>query len=73
MDEIKNLRTKIEDVIFKNPPGKHGGPGSTTAHNEILDLIDNSKNYDEFKNKLVDWAEDRLEGGKDALPNGFFN
>lgn len=72
MNEIKSLRTEIENVIFKNPPGYHGGPGSTKAHNEILDLIDNSKNYIEFKGKLIKWSETRLEGGKDSLPNGFF-
>ena len=53
MNEIKRLRTKVDDVIFKNPPGKHGGFGSIKAHNEILDLIDNSFDYITFKNKLI--------------------
>ena len=70
MEEIKLLRTKIEDVIFKNPPGYHGGPGSTKAHNEILDLIDRSNSYDEFKIKLIKWSENRLEGGSSSLPKG---
>jgi hypothetical protein len=71
MDEIKRLRTKIDDVIFKNPPGNHGGLGSTKAHNEILDIIDNSTSYDQFKNSLKQWADHRLEGGSASLPNGF--
>lgn len=72
MSEIKELRTRIEDVIFKNPPGYHGGPGSTKAHNEILELIDDSKNYEEFKSRLINWSENRLKNGKNDLPNGFF-
>lgn len=72
MDEIKKMRTKIDDVIFKNPPGKHGGPGSTKAHNEILDIIDNSNSYDNFKDELIKWADNRLEGGSGSLPSGFF-
>lgn len=70
MKEIKALRTGIDDVVFKNPPGWHGGTGSTKAHNEILKLIDSSKNYKEFKKKLRDWADNRLEGGKEKLPKG---
>ncbi len=73
MDEIKSLRTKIDDVIFKNPPGVHGGQGSTKAHNEILDLIDSSNSYNEFEKKLIKWANNRLEGGSKNLPEGFFN
>lgn len=72
MDDIKKLRTKVDDVIFKNPPGIHGGPGSTRAHNEILDLIDSSNSYAEFKEKLISWSEKRLEGGSKKLPSGFF-
>ena len=72
MDEIKYLRTKIDKVIFKNPPGWHGGPGSTKAHNEILELIDGSNNYSDFKKKLINWADNRLKGGKQDLPQGFF-
>ncbi|KQS93006.1 hypothetical protein [Chryseobacterium sp. Leaf394] len=73
MVEIKNLRTKIEHVIFKNPPGVHGGLGSTTAHNEILELIDSSKDFKSFKKKLINWSNRRLEGGAESLPKGFFD
>ncbi|AXO80727.1 hypothetical protein DZC78_10135 [Olleya aquimaris] len=59
-------------MCFKNPPGKHGGFGSTRAHNEILDLIDTSKNFNQFKKKLIIWSENRLEGGSKSLPKGFF-
>jgi hypothetical protein len=69
--QIRTLRTKISEVIFKNPPGLHGGKGSTKAHNEILKLIDESKDYDEFIEKLVIWSEKRLEGGSQKLPKGF--
>ncbi len=72
VDEIKRIRTKIEKVIFDNPPGFHGGPGSTKAHNEILDLIDSSKSYNEFRDKLIIWADKRLKGGKNSLPKAIF-
>lgn len=72
-NEIRTLRTKISDVIFKNPPGRHGGKGSTKAHNEILKLIDESNNYQEFVENLVNWSNKRLEGGSKKLPKGFFN
>src|SRR5690606_10394477 len=51
-EEIANDRTPIGDVLFVNPPGRHGGPGSTTAHNEILDIIDSSGSKDEFRRRL---------------------
>ena len=52
MDSIKDLRTKITNVEFKNPYGIHGGVGSTTAHNEIKIIIDSSSNFDDYVNKL---------------------
>ncbi|WP_113673562.1 RHS repeat-associated core domain-containing protein [Vallitalea guaymasensis] len=69
-EQIKELRTAISDVKFVNPPGVHGGLGSTKAHNEILEIIDNASDYDSFKKGLREWANNRLEGGVNALPEG---
>ncbi|GCD81246.1 hypothetical protein PTHTG4_03080 [Parageobacillus thermoglucosidasius] len=48
-EQIKELRTAIEDVKFVNPKGVHGGKGSTRAHNELLEIIDSSPDYATFK------------------------
>ena len=53
-----------------NPQGYHGGPGSTTAHNEILNIIDSSPDFVTFKTRLQQWANVRLKGGAGALPTG---
>jgi hypothetical protein len=70
-NQIKELRTSIDDVIFTNPSGKHGGLGSTKAHNEILKIIDGSKDFIDFKKQLLTWADKRLQGGSKKLPKGF--
>ncbi|WP_172979363.1 RHS repeat-associated core domain-containing protein [Pseudomonas kitaguniensis] len=72
-EQIYELRTAISNVKFVNPSGHHGGKGSTKAHNEILKVIDNSKDYSEFRKGLNEWAGRRLEGGSDALPSGLKN
>ena len=64
MNDIKEMRTLTKDVKFVNPPGVHGGEGSTVAHNQILRIIDTSKDYETFVKRLNNWAEDRLESGK---------
>ncbi|RUQ32877.1 hypothetical protein ELQ35_01845 [Peribacillus cavernae] len=69
-NQIRDLRTAINDVEFVNPPGKHGGLGSTAAHNELLGIIDSSKDYDMFVRRINNWAYYRLNGGIDALPVG---
>jgi hypothetical protein len=69
-EQIADMRTIIKDVKFINPIGRHGGKGSTAAHNEILDIIDTSSNYEVFKRRLQNWASYRLDGGTDALPIG---
>ena len=38
-EQIRELRTAINEVEFVNPTGKHGGLGSTAAHNELLKII----------------------------------
>jgi hypothetical protein len=69
-EQIAEMRTLISETKFVNPKGKHGGKGSTTAHNELLDIIDSSTDYDMFKRRLQNWANYRFDGGVDALPNG---
>ncbi|PGW29793.1 hypothetical protein COE04_29900 [Bacillus cereus] len=41
-----------EKIHFVNPIGKHGDIGSTTAHNELLKIIDSSLDYSTFKRRL---------------------
>ncbi|MFC6648538.1 hypothetical protein [Paenibacillus rhizoplanae] len=69
-EQIAEMRTLISNTKFVNPKGKHGGKGSTTAHNELLDIIDSSTDYGMFKRRLQNWANYRFDGGADALPNG---
>ncbi|MBC6121690.1 pre-toxin TG domain-containing protein, partial [Listeria seeligeri] len=69
-EQIRELRTAISDVKFVNPSGVHGGFGSTTAHNELLAIIDSSTDYQTFLRRLNNWANYRLEGGISSLPVG---
>uniref|UniRef100_UPI003736D0CE hypothetical protein n=1 Tax=Metabacillus halosaccharovorans TaxID=930124 RepID=UPI003736D0CE len=69
-EDIKDLRTAISDVKFVNPNGVHGGLGSTKAHNELLAIIDTSKDYNTFVRRLNNWANYRLDGGISSLPEG---
>ncbi|WZY01843.1 pre-toxin TG domain-containing protein [Bacillus sp. FSL W7-1360] len=68
--QIREMRTLISETKFINPPGKHGGKGSTKAHNELLAIIDTSTDYNMFKRRLQNWADYRFEGGSKALPKG---
>jgi len=68
--QIGELRSAVSDVHFVNPGGRHGGLGSTTAHNELLGIIDSSADYNMFVRRLQNWANYRLEGGVNALPAG---
>lgn len=70
MDDIKGLRTLTSEVEFRNPSGIHGGKGSTTAHNQIIRIIDTSSSYEEFVTRLNNWANDRLVNGVQGLPEG---
>ncbi|WP_162848531.1 pre-toxin TG domain-containing protein [Paenibacillus nanensis] len=69
-EQIAEMRTLISETKFVNPAGKHGGKGSTKAHNELLEIIDSSTDYDMFRRRLQNWANYRFEGGVDALPDG---
>ena len=70
MDDIKSFTTPTKDVEFINPLGFHGGTGSTTAHNQILRLINEATSYEEFVYMLNEWAVDRLPNGVIDLPEG---
>lgn len=70
MDDIKSFTTPTANLEFANPWGIHGGLGSTTAHNQILKIIDNASSYDEFVRVLNEWAKNRLPNGILDLPNG---
>jgi len=63
MKDIKEVRTLTKNVEFVNPPGRHGGRGSTKAHNEILKVIDSSSNYESLIKNLNEWAEIRMKNG----------
>jgi hypothetical protein len=69
-EQIVDLRTAIKDLKFINPTGRHGGRGSTTAHNELLEIIDTSLDYETFLRRLHNWATYRLPNGVDGLPSG---
>ncbi|MFV0379205.1 MAG: hypothetical protein ACK5KQ_00040 [Anaerorhabdus sp.] len=70
MDDVKSLTSPTSTLKFANPWGIHGGFGSTTAHNEILGLIDSATSYDEYIYMLNEWAMDRLLNGILDLPEG---
>jgi hypothetical protein len=67
-NQIRDLRTAIDEVEFVNPTGKHGGLGSTKAHNELLEIIDTSDDYNTFVRRLNNWSNYRLKGGTGSLP-----
>ena len=69
-EQIHELRSNISDVKYVDPYGAHGKEGSTTAHNEILKIIDSSSDFIFFKKSLQKWAERRLENGIQGLPEG---
>lgn len=69
-EQIKDLRSLTTDVKFVKPKGAHGSRGSTTAHNELLKIIDSSTDYNTFIRRLNNWANYRLDGGIDSLPKG---
>jgi hypothetical protein len=66
--DIANLRVLKERVWFKNPTGRHSATGSTAWHNELIQVVDDSSSFADFKRHLNTWADRRLDGGRDALP-----
>lgn len=52
--------------------GAHTGTSAGSyAHMELDQLYMQSENYEEYVEKVRDWADEHLEGGADALP-GYF-
>ena len=70
MSDIKALRTLTSETGGINPDWVHGGIGSTTAHNELLNIIDNSLDRADFTRQLNNWANYRLTNGVNDLPPG---
>lgn len=68
--DIRELRTPTSQVKFVKPKGRHGGKGSTAAHNQLLDIIDSSPSYFAYQLELNVWADKRLDGGRNSLPPG---
>lgn len=69
-EQIWEWRTPTNITGGINPKWKHGGIGSTRAHNEILGIIDSSTNFSDFKRRLNNWANYRLKNGIQDLPEG---
>lgn len=70
-EQIWSMRNRTRDVKFSDPQGgSHGHDGSGTFHNELMRIIDTSNSFEEFRTKLQDLANRRLEGGAAALPEG---
>ena len=74
MEEIKELRTLTDDVNFLNPDGAHHcSSGGKIAHNEIFELVDKAKDYNDFKRSLAMWADRKLKGGRNMLPKNLLD
>lgn len=48
-------------------PGKHGGHGSGSFHNELKDVIDSSKSLEEFNLRVIE-LRDRWKIDPSLLP-----
>src|SRR5690606_8220098 len=57
MAEIQRFRTKTTELKWISPidgkPGGHGGYASSTFHNELKQVIDNSKSLDDFNSGII--------------------
>ncbi|MCB1036658.1 MAG: immunity 22 family protein [Acidobacteria bacterium] len=69
-EDYTALRTPVDEVEFTNPDGRHGGPGSARAHLELISLMASSRNLAAYRKSLNRWADHRLPGGRQALPEG---
>ncbi|MEQ9027228.1 MAG: RHS repeat-associated core domain-containing protein [Aggregatilineales bacterium] len=69
VEQIWELRTRTEDVRF-NFEGRILGHSSTKAHIEIFRIVDAAPDYATYVRNLQDWADMRLLGGANTLPEG---
>ncbi|WP_425357931.1 DUF637 domain-containing protein [Pseudomonas asplenii] len=71
MEEIQRFRTKTTELEWISPidgkPGGHGGYASSTFHNELKAIIDNSKSLDEFNSGVLS-LRDRWKIDPKLLP-----
>jgi hypothetical protein len=65
---MRKCTTPTKDIQGVNPDWVHGGEGSTSAHNELIDIILACKSFDEFKERLNSWSDKRLKNGRKDLP-----
>ncbi|MDI6529504.1 hypothetical protein QMA71_28575, partial [Pseudomonas otitidis] len=72
MDEIQRFRTKTTELKWISPvdgkPGGHGSHASSTFHNELKAVIDNSKSLDEFNLGIIS-LRDRWKIDPKLLPS----
>jgi RHS repeat-associated protein len=74
MSSIHELRTPTRATSFVDSAtgiiGGHGLEGSGGAHSELINIIDQSNSYGQFKQNLQNWSNYRLPGGVSDLPAG---
>lgn len=62
VNDIKTYISLTSEVYFSvnGRISKHGEGCSSDAHNEIFDLIELSKNFNDYKQRLNKWADEHL-------------
>lgn len=58
--KFKNIM-KADGTIASGPHGITSGGVSDAAHKELFDIVDSSSDFDEYKHKLNDWADEHFE------------
>lgn len=73
--DIANTRQLTNRVNFSNNPlggvpGGHVGFPSQSKiwHDELIRIVDQSSSFPDFKRRLNTFADNRLDGGRRALP-----
>ncbi|MCR9165990.1 MAG: RHS repeat-associated core domain-containing protein, partial [bacterium] len=72
MADIRTLRTRTGDVLLQRgaETGVHGGNLSGRMHYELRALIDSSRNFSDYRNRMQRFARRWLPGGVADLPEG---
>jgi RHS repeat-associated protein len=68
---ISDLNNGLAKGWKHSTGGLTKSPGSKKVHNELQQIIKSSNSLDDFKTKMVDWADKWIEGGYISLPKGF--